>query len=334
MPARRRTGWQTPVHYWIDEAGQMRIRWDDEEGKGSLTIRSDFDGGLQSVKVFKDRKHTPYYMDANGGLHETDRARLREFVLDCANHRVLNADGRYVSAPGLTAELCSWREDCQWIKICSPATGRYAVADRRTGMITPFRYDGVQMVSYSGEDYMIVQRDGNMGVLGEGCRQLVPEQYATVSAPDGERAYFVATRNVGEYSVPRSDALVAGRGDARRGGCAGEVLLLKRTHHGRRLRTAAQRTYGDYCAGRHDDENRREKHRSRERRQLVAGFHTLRRLRSELRDRGARLHRSGRRAVSAVFRNGCHAIKGSRAGGGHRRRDVCGVFRQGCYKLF
>lgn len=200
-------GWQTPVHYWIDEAGQMRIRWDDdEEGKGSLTIRSDFDGGLQSVKVFKDRKPTPYYMDANGSLHETDRARLREFVLDCANNRVLNADGRYVSAPGLTAELCSYRDDCQWIKIYSPTTGRYAVADRRTGMITPFRYDGVQMVSYGGEDYMIVQRDGKVGVLGEGCRQLVPEQYATVSAPDGKCAYFVARRNVnvGAYSVPRS----------------------------------------------------------------------------------------------------------------------------------
>ena len=197
-------GGQTPVHYWIDEAGQMRIRWDDEEGKGTLSSIGEFDGGLQSVKVFKDRKLTPYYMDANGGLHETDRARLREFVLDCANSRVLNADGRYVSAPGLTAELCSYRDDCQWIKIYSPTTGRYAVADRRTGMITPFRYDQVKMVSYSGEDYMIVQRDGNVGVLGEGCRQLVPEQYATVSAPDGERAYFVATRNVGEYSVPRS----------------------------------------------------------------------------------------------------------------------------------
>lgn len=196
-------GWQTPVHYWIDEAGQMRIRWDDEEGKGTLSSIGEFDGGLQSVKVFKDRKLTPYYMDANGGLHETDRARLREFVLDCANSRVLNADGRYVSAPGLTAELCSYRDDCQWIKIYSPTTGRYAVADRRTGMITPFRYDQVKMVSYSGEDYMIVQRDGNVGVLGEGCRQLVPEQYATVSAPDGKCAYFVATRNVGEYSVPR-----------------------------------------------------------------------------------------------------------------------------------
>lgn len=196
-------GWQTPVHYWIDEAGQMRIRWDDEEGKGSLSSHGEFDGGLQSVKVFKDRKLTPYYMDANGGLHETDRARLREFVLDCANNRVLNADGRYVSAPGLTAELCSNRDDCQWIKIYSPTTGRHAVADRRTGMITPFRYDQVKMVSYSGEDYMIVQRDGNVGVLGEGCRQLVPEQYATVSAPDGKCAYFVATRNVGEYSVPR-----------------------------------------------------------------------------------------------------------------------------------
>ena len=196
-------GWQTPVHYWIDEAGQMRIRWDDEEGKGTLSSHGEFDGGLQSVTVFKDRKRTPYYMDANGGLHETDRARLREFVLDCANHRVLNADGRYVSAPGLTAELCSYRDDCQWIKIYSSATGRYAVADRRTGMITPFRYDQVKMVSYSGEDYMIVQRDGKVGVLGEGCRQLVPEQYATVSAPDGKCAYFVATRNVGEYSVPR-----------------------------------------------------------------------------------------------------------------------------------
>lgn len=196
-------GWQTPVHYWIDEAGQMRIRWDDEEGKGSLSSHGEFDGGLQSVTVFKDRKRTPYYMDANGGLHETDRARLREFVLDCANHRVLNSDGRYVSAPRLTAELCSYRDECQWIKIYSPATGRYAVADRCTGMITPFRYDQVQMVEYGDEHYMLVRRDGNVGVLGEGCRQLVPEQYAVISAPDGKCAYFVATRNVGAYSVPR-----------------------------------------------------------------------------------------------------------------------------------
>ena len=89
-------GWQTPVHYWIDEAGQMRIRWDDdEEGKGSLTIRSDFDGGLQSVKVFKDYEPTPYYMDANGSLHETDRFERRRALCERAG-----ADGGAVQLSG------------------------------------------------------------------------------------------------------------------------------------------------------------------------------------------------------------------------------------------
>ena len=190
-----KSGLETDVLYWLDLAGQIRIRWDQAE-KGYI-MPGVFEGGLLAIGG--------QYLDANGGLHASSRAQIHTYQLECINNIALDTvSGRRLSPAGFPAAYAD-SFDNDWISIHNETTGHYALADRRSGIITPCQYDSYRLCIHNTEEYILVSSNGKYGVLGADCRTLIPMEYDTISAPNGMYDYFVAKRTVSisGYSLPR-----------------------------------------------------------------------------------------------------------------------------------